>query len=319
MLAILAIENTGARWAAVVRCSVEKRRVVWRLSVYDGLDGALIAADTQAAFAGLSALSLMDESATAVSAMAATLRNREVPGAPIDYRIRLVSTDEGAAVAFGSGESARQIGMIADGGLLTPYVAFVEDQQVMVSLSKDGYWPRETLIRPGRSDEPIELKSMMLMTRHALSLFITNGRILGLSTDYRYHLYPDGLYLRMANSAWVQGDDNGFPVLHDEPRLGVGAYLLMPPDSRFRTTIGTGISGIVTLLTASDFEDQLYLDSSLDIVWLTLEWHWPRIAIVFEERFSYALGSDTGLLRRGWWGSDGSLVLMSLGVMFKWP
>jgi len=313
--------ESAARWVAVGECSMERKRAVWRISMFDFVDGALVAADAQGAFAGLSALTLIDESAARVAGEAGALRERVAPGPPIDYRLRFLSDDGGATVAFGTGDDARPVGSVADGGLVAPFVAFRAGAPVVVSTSKDGYWPRTTVFMPAEADEPIELPALMPRTRHALSAGLTTSRLLGVSADYRYHLLPDSVFLSAGDSLWLQSafTAGSLPVLHDELRLGAGAYLFLPPYAKFRFAAGAGLSGIVTLLFPADLERKLYFDLSLDAAWLSFEWHEPTWAAFLEQRLSYSFGLDSGLLRRGWRETATGPMTVSAGVMLKWP
>ncbi len=319
-LAGAAFAEGMARWAAVVRCSLDNRRVLWRLSVYDRLDGALVATDARAAFAGLSALPLMDESATLVAEAAAALRGRTAPGAPIEYRIRFSSPDDGAAVAFGSGSSSRLIGTIVEGGVVAPYAAFESEVAVVATVSKDGYWPRMHSFKPGLADEPVRLPALMPRTRHSLSAGTSIGRLVGLAAEYRYHLVSDSVFLRASDQAWFQiaPGEEFLATFHDELRLGLGAYLFLPRPSRFRVAAGTGISGIASVLQSEAGPDSLYVDLSLDAVWISYEWHWPRVALFIEQRAAYSFGIDAGLLRRGWWEAEHLPMLFTAGAMIKW-
>ena len=316
---MLFAEST-ARWAAVIRCSLDNRRVLWRLSVFDALDGALVSSDARAAFAGLSAISLMDESATLVAETAAALRGRTAPGAPIDYRIRFSSPDEGAAVAFGSGSSSRLIGTIIEGGLVAPYAAFESEVPIVATVSKDGYWTHAHTFKPGLADEPVKLPALMPRTRHSLSVGTTIGRLVGLEADYRYHIASDSVFARVGNQLWLQGAEaaGSLMVFHDELRLGLGAYLFLPRPSRFRIAAGTGLSAIATATRSESANPGLYLDLSLDAVWVSYEWHLPRVAFFFEHRTAYSFGTETGLLRRGWWEAGHSPTLITAGAMIKW-
>jgi len=319
-LAGAALAEGTARWAAVVSCSLDNRRVLWRLSVYDRLDGALVAADARAAFAGLSALPLMDESATLVAQAAAALRGRTAPGAPIEYRIRFSSPDEGAAVAFGGGSSSRLIGMIADGELVAPYAAFESEVAIVATVSKDGYWTYTHSFKPGLADEPVALPALMPRTRHSLSAGTTISRLVGLAAEYRYHLVSDSVFLRAGDQAWFQLAPGGgsLATFHDELRLSLGAYLFLPRPSRFRVAAGTGISGIASVVQSDAGPGGLYFDLSLDAVWISYEWHWPKVALFIEQRAAYSFGIDAGLLRRGWWEAGHSPMLFTAGAMIKW-
>ncbi len=319
-LARVVLAESKLRWAAVVRCSLDNRRVLWRLSVYDALDGALVASDARAAFAGLSALPLMDESATLVAEAAAALRGRTAPGAPIEYRIRFSSPDEGAAVAFGSGSSSRQLGTILEGELVAPYAAFESEVAIVATVSKDGYWTYSHTFKPGLADESVKLPALMPRTRHSLSAGTTIGRLAGLAADYRYHLFSDSVFLRASDQAWLQlaQGDGSLATLHDELRLGLGAYLFLPRPSPFRIAAGTGISGIASVVQSDAGPGGLYFDLSLDAVWISYEWHLPKVAFFVEQRAAYSFGLDAGLLRRGWWQAAHAPMLLTAGVMIKW-
>ncbi|PKL24192.1 MAG: hypothetical protein CVV47_10605 [Spirochaetae bacterium HGW-Spirochaetae-3] len=313
--------DSGARWVAIVACSIERKRAIWRISVFDFIDGAMVAADTQGAFAGLSAFTLIDESAAGVAKEAGALRNRVAPGPPIEYRLRFLSDDDGATVAFGTGNDARPAGVVADGGLVAPFVAFRAGDPVVVSMARDGYWPRTAVFRPAEADAPIPLPALMPRTRHALSAGLTTSRLFGVSADYRYHLMPDSVFLRAGDSLWLQSafTTGSVPVLHDELRIGAGAYLFLPPHSKFRFAAGAGLSGIATILFPSDLERKFYFDLSLDAACLSFEWHEPTWAAFLEQRLSYSFGLGSGLLRRGWWETATGPMTFAAGVMLKWP
>ncbi|HUW69356.1 MAG TPA: hypothetical protein VMX33_03925 [bacterium] len=311
----------GARWVAIVRCTIERQRLIWRLAIFDFIDGAMIAADAQGTFAGLSAMPLLEASAARVAHDAQTQRKRVAPGNPIQYRFRFTSGDEGAQVAFGTGDASRPAGSIEDGILVAPFVAFREGDPVVITVAKDGYWPRTTVFTTSGTDNPIKLPVLMPMSRTALSIGLTAARLLGASADYRYYLLPDSIFLRGGDSLWLQYTYTGgsIPVLHDELRLGLGAYLFTPPYSRFRFAAGTGLSGIATLLLPAAMTDRFYFDLSLDAMWLSFEWHMPNWAVFMEQRVSYSFGLDSGLLSRGWLRSDDGLMGLTAGVMLKWP
>lgn len=312
---------TGARWVAVARCLSDGRRVVWRAAVYDLLDGALVAAESGAAFAGLTALAMLEESAALAAEAAYALRDRTAPGQPIDYRLRFVSPDDGAALRFGTGDDAREAAVVEAGEATAVFVAFRAGDPVVVSLDKDGYWPRVLVFRPGEADEPIALPALMPETRHALALGVSATRLAGLSAEYRYGVLPDALFLRASDSlwlspAWTAGAE---PIVHDELRLGFGAYLFMPRHSRFRLAAGAGVSAVATALTGAQAGQKAFLDLTIDAPWLSYEWHEPAWAAYVEQRMAYSFGLGSGLLRRGWLESATGPMIITAGVILKWP
>lgn len=313
--------SAKARWAAVARCEMDGRRLVWRASVFDALDGALVASDSQGAFPGLSALPLLDQSASAAARDAWSQRNRTIPGEPLEYRLRFVSADEGALVRFGTGEGSRDAGVIEDGSLLAPFTAFRSGEPVVVSWEKDGHWPRILVFRPGTKDEELDLPRLMPRADRMVSLGISTTRLLGAQAEYRHFLSDDAMFLRAADSLWLQYTftPGSIPVLHNEVRLGAGAYLFLPRDSRFRMAVMTGFSGILTLAFPGDLEDKLYFDATFDAFSLSLEWHTPGTWMFFlEQRYPYSLGLESGLLARGWAQSDGPPMILTAGVMRRW-
>lgn len=311
----------GARWVAIIRCTLERQRLVWRLAIFDFIDGALIAADSQGTFAGLSAMPLLEASAARVAHDAQLQRKRIAPGNPIQYRLHFVSSDAGAQVSFGTGDGSRPAGSIEDGELVAPFVAFREGDPVVITIARDGYWPRTTVFTTAGSDNPIKLPVLMPKTAQALTVGLTTARLLGASADYRYYLMPDSIFLRGGDSFWLQYTyaAGSIPVLHDELRLGFGAYLFTPPYAHLRFAAGAGLSGITTLLLPASMTDRFYFDLSLDAVWLSFEWHMPGWALFLEQRVSYSFGLDSGLLSRGWLKSDDGPMGLTAGVLLKWP
>jgi hypothetical protein len=311
-----------ARWVLVARCRIEGSRVLWRAAVYDGADGSLIGADAFSAYAGLSALPLIDRSAASAVQAAALGSRFSKRDAPIQRRLVFSSADEGASVLLGGvGPDALTLGLVADGALEAPYLPFRPEQRLLVGLAKDGYWPASIRIKAQDSEKPIRLRPLMRKTGSAFLASYGTGRLLGAAAGYRWYPLPDAVYLRAEDSIWAAYDfrPGSLPVIHDELRLGAGAYLFSPPGSRFRASAGLGISGIFTLLTAAGIDDPVGFDLCLEPFFLTLEWHRPTWALVLEQRFPYSLGIQSGFIPREWLslGGNGPLFL-SVGAMLKW-
>ncbi|MBL8968858.1 MAG: hypothetical protein JNG85_17780, partial [Spirochaetaceae bacterium] len=127
-----AARASGARWVFIARVSVESRRILWRAAAYDGRDGSLFGADAFSAYAGLSALPLLDASAKGVATQAAAARAAPERPVPIDYRLAFSSRDEGALVSFGlPGSEAFAAGAIAEGILEAPYLPFMPGERLV--------------------------------------------------------------------------------------------------------------------------------------------------------------------------------------------
>ena len=225
-------------------------------------------------------------------------------------------------MSFGTGEGAREAGRVEDGGLLAPFTAFRAGEPVVVSVSKEGYWPKVEVFRPDEEEGVLALSPLMPRTKEMVSLGLVSSRLLGATVEYRRFLADDALFLRAADSLWLQYTftSGSIPVLHDELRLGAGAYLFLPRDSRFRIAVITGFSGILTLALPADFKDRLYLDATFDAFSLSLEWHTPKAwAFYLEQRYAYSLGLESEASSPGA-GSKPSHwpLILSAGVMRRW-
>jgi hypothetical protein len=311
---------SGARWAMMASSRIEGTRILWRASIYDGGSGILVGADAFSAYAGLSALALIDASASSAVAAARRAISRqalsgEAEPKPIEWRLRFSSPDEGAVLSLGE----RPLGTIELGAIEAPYFPFAPGSDIAVRIEKDGYWPRTQDVKAS-GNEPIGLKPLFRITRDAFGASWGTGRLLGLAGSYRRYLVPDRIYLRVENSLWAAYDFSraARPALHDELRLGIGAYLLFDPLSHFRSSVGVGGSLIGTALTSAGAEPPLGLDGCVEPVFLTLEWHEPTWAIAFEARYPYSLGLAPGFLRKGWLSlGEAGPQFYSIGILFK--
>lgn len=313
--------GSEARWAAIARCSIESRRLVWRLAVHDSLDGAVVAADAGGAFAGLSAALALEESAARVAEALAARAPRLTVAPLLAYRLRFESRDDGALVSFGVGDDAEPAGTIAWHGLSAPYAPLAEGKPILVTVSKEGRWPRIVEVTPGRDDVPIQLPELQIKARGAVSAAWSINRPFGAGLEYRHHLAPDLSFARIGNHLWF-GDAQGTEarsVMHDEISIGLGLYALRPKDAALRLAFGAGASAMATIMRATDADARYWLDAAIDPLVISIEWHSGDTAYVFEERLSYSVGLESGLLKRGWLGYSGPPVAIGIGVMRKWP
>lgn len=315
--------DSGGRWAVVIRLRLDGRRLYWRISVYDAVSGILRAADSFSAFAGLTALPILDSSAEAVAAAWKLVKDDAVADPPVAFRLRFTSGDAGVTVRFSSPSVAeREAGITVAGLLEAAYAPFRATEPIRVSLSRDGYWPKEIELKKGPTAVPVRLPPLQKKTTGSLTVNYGYPRLLGAEAGYRLFISPDVWYLLAADSFWLTTDfkTGSSPVVHDELRLGVGAYLTPWPDPAFRLSVGTGVSCIGTWLPrATGYGVPYGFDFLLDPVWFTLEYHRPTWAFVFEQRFPYALGLGTGFLSQGWARvENGGPSFMSVGVMLKW-
>jgi hypothetical protein len=319
--------SSGARWILLASSSVQDSRVTWRATVYDGADGSLRGSDSFSSYAGLSALSLIEASAkNAILAAMRSIKAGDTPRMSVDYRLYFVSRDEGAEVSFGAPSPLSQetspfmAGTVADGGLESPYFPFMAGDSLAISVEKDGFWPRRFSVKLPESPSPIAIPALFQKTSWAYGGNYGTGRMLGAAASARWYPIPDEIYIGAENAFWAAYDfsSGSRPVLHDELRLGVAAYLFFNPAARFRSSVGLGLSGVGTFFTVRGLEAPAAFDLCAEPLFFTLEWHFPAWAIVFESRYPYSLGLSTGLLPRGWLSLENNGPLFfSFGVLVK--
>jgi len=316
--ALEAAAGTGARWVLVARSAIDAGgRVFWRASVYDGQGGGLLGSDAFSAYAGLSALGLIEASAKRAFEAAWIAKEGEERPLPIGWPLRFASGAEGALVSLGE---ELPLGAVTDGALSAPYLPILPGTRVAVTQEKPGYWARSDRLKVGSSDAPIALPPLYRKTRSALSLDYGLGRLLGLQASYRHYPLPDLLYLRASEALWAAYDflPGSSPVYHGETRLGAAFSPFFSPKAPLRISIGSGVSGILTYVAQENFEDPLFFDFLIEPVFFTIELHFPEHAFFIEGRFPYSLGADSGLLPQGWAHVGGGAPLFSAGVLWKW-
>jgi hypothetical protein len=85
-------------------------------------------------------------------------------------------------------------------------------------------------------------------------------------------------------------------------------------------SVGAGMEMIWTKITKrGDLGKSSGMDLLIDPLVLSLDFHLPRVALILEQRFPFALGGGTGFLDRGWVQTgSGGMLHTTLGVMYKW-
>ncbi len=313
-----AAAGASAGWSAVILCSVEGRRLTWRLSIYDARDAALVAADTGSAFAGASAVAALEASARAAARRANAAANRGLPAGLVAEPLSYGSGDEGAELRLGD-ERGPVLGRVKDGRVEADYLPFASGRSLSLTVTKHGYWP-VTFVAP-TEDRERALPRLMRKSGLSLGLGTSPNRLAGLAGELRYYPLPDSLFARLGLQAWLRDDGlaGSPPSLHAEGRLGAAAYLFLPPGSRLRVSAGLGLAALATMLGAEASRPNAYLDLSLELPSISIEWHWPGFAVYLEQRLGYSLGLSGGLLARGWWRTGAGPMALAMGVMLKWP
>jgi hypothetical protein len=302
--------EAGAAWAALPRLSIEASRISYSAEVYEaGEDASLAAAASFSTYAGVRALPLMEESVRGAAARAAACRDALLAsagtalGRPIQYRITLVSGDEGATASIDDGEKARKLGTIENGRLVLPYLALQPGTRICILLSQTGKRSETIAAVLGEKAQTIEAPPLQRMVGQALSLDTGPGRLLGLGLGYRIFMRPDWLFL-FADGRAYEGSDFGIgslPVFHGELWEGAGAYLVLPPGSLIRVGICAGTGFIISTLTGGT--KIWFTDMALSPLELFAECRVTGpISARLSVRSAYSLGLGSGAIERGWMG-----------------
>lgn len=315
--------EAGARWVLWIRTALDGSRLFWRINVYDAENGVLLGADSYSTFAGLSALPVIDDSAKRIAQEWEKAKVRETENVElVSISQRFVSPDPGVSIRFGSGTGGSwEGGTFKSRELNATYVPFRKGQPVTVEVYRNGYWSKEVTLPKGIQEKPVTIPRLQKKTQSAWGLNMGIGRLLGTALVYRWYPVPDRVFFKTENALWdtQRFTPGSSPVLHDELRFGVGAYLQEKVDAPFRYSLGIGTSAIATvLLNAPGYTTvPAGIDLTFEPLWMTLEYHFPRWAVVLENRIPYSLG--TGFLNQGWMSIENmGPLFVSLGVLLKW-
>lgn len=296
---------------ALVDARLEGNRVAWRIAVYDARDGAMLGGDAWSAYAGLSALKLIEDSAASGAAELARALKAGLPPPRLSEPLRFSSKDEGATVSLGGGSAGTSLplGVIEGGLLVAPYLPLRVRERVDFTVEREGSYPVSFTVRPRDDGKPVALPRLVPRSRGSFVLSTGRGRLIGLGFEYRPALIPDFAFLRVDNALFALARYGfvGAPWVW-EARLGAGLYVT-PPSSAFRLGAGTGMAAMLTLVPSGG---QVYFDLAFDAFSFLFEYHVGRFAFGLETRIPYSLGLGSGLSKQGWLDEDGPLLLGSV-------
>ena len=224
-----------------------------------------------------------------------------------------IAPEDCLEIRYGTPDEGILAGVIQDGSLTSPLFLFIRDQPVYGSITRDGYWPKTFNLPKGITEETAEVRRLMKKTKQSLS-FMTECRDLesaalySVDFDYRFYFMPDRWFLRAGYAVWQ--DRTALSAKeqtpHNELRGGMGLYLLPKNDWPFRVLAGSGIS-----LIFADGKSNFLADP----LWVDVEYHFPRWAILSEVRFPEIFGYS----REAFGADDVKFgASLSFGVMLKW-
>ena len=317
--AVKAGTDKSVRWIFLAEIEVRAQSLSWKIEAYDGRRRSLRASDVFSTFPGLSALPYLDDSSRSVvlAWLGSIAADREIVNLT-KHSQKVYGSQEGVQVWYGSHDTGILAGTIQKGALEALYFPFPMGEPLLLEVNMEGYWPRSLVLPEGVTDNPVKLPVLQKKSNWAWGLGTGTGRLLGLTYLYRWYPVPDRFFLRFDNAFWAgySFTPGAVPLWHDELRFGLGLYLQNKVDGTLRFAAGSGGSGVVSFLPASEGGNfRSALDILLDPVWFSLEYHFPRWAVCFEFRLPYATGS--GLLNQDWLEPSGGGPFVSLGVLIK--
>jgi hypothetical protein len=304
------------RWALSVHTEYSEDRFSWLVSIYDGEAGAFRASDGFALFiyAGVSSLQVIDNSVeTVIQSWRNSFSGMAVHGrSAVTIRQHFSSSQDGVTVRFGQDKSGGFIdaGVTEEGELLAPYIPFIEGLPVYGEISRKGYWTKRFTLPKGIVPTNFRLPALQWKLRHSFGFSLDwRGEFpQGIDIEYRFHILPDRLFLRLD---WALRPDStelsdGEKTLHQEFRFTPGVYLLPWTDSLFRLLGGTGFSGVLVRGEFTFLADPL---------WVAAEFHFPRWLLKAELRLPWLFGYTRNVFSNALVDNG---IYLSAGVMLKW-
>ncbi|HUW41264.1 MAG TPA: hypothetical protein VMV90_09645 [Rectinemataceae bacterium] len=315
--------NFNEDWYGRIFAEVRNDRLSYRIEVFSSWSGDLVAADSFSAYAGPTAFPLIDDSAARVAERLAAYvaAPEDSPRRPVSYRITILSPDEGARITIGPPELRLSIraGEIKNGKLTLPYYPFARGSTVRLYLSQPGRRTEILRIHLGEAAPVVSAPPLEAQSYQDLIVGTGSGRLLGIQAGYRRYIVPQWIFL-FADDHLFAGYDflpGSSPFLHEELWTGVGSYLVLGPESRFRFGAQAGLGYLFSYSTVPEAQRRLYFDLALLPVYLFCEYSLSRKAALWmslSSAFSLGTGSS-GILGREWMG-DG-VPALGAGVVWR--
>jgi len=226
-------------------------------------------------------------------------------------RVVFTSADEGMEVLL-SGDVS--IGRITQGHVTWGIDAAGVGKKVLVEKRKKGYHSsfQNVTLTPGKD---IVLSPLVREHTWAGELDWTLGQLLGAGGAARWYLLPDQLFVLGGTYFFVQPPATFAPraVIHDDLFLGIGGYVVLPPDSPVRIGLAAGAGAYLSFLTTPGFP--VYTDFYVDVANIWIETRIGGVVLFLRQEYKYSLGYGVNLLGQGWLVNR--FPPTTLGVLFQ--
>jgi hypothetical protein len=298
----------GCGWAAFSVLSLDGYRLSYRISLYESGSGALAAADSFTAVAGLGVLELIDESSRRVADRAKEARvGLAAPRRVVGYRVRIASSDEGASVSMdgSAGTDSYPLGAIEGGELELPYFPFLVGEKLSLIVSAASRRTQRVDVGIGEESALVKVPPLPLSARAAFYAQAEAWqKLVGAGGGFRLYWQPDWsfFYTEDVLLAAIGAPSGGFPPIRDELWSGFGWYLVLPPETRFRFGAQVGFGYLAGMDSGSGGPMRLSSDIAIRPADFFAEWETDSAdAIKLEASSSYSLGTGSaGSLGRSW-------------------
>jgi hypothetical protein len=226
--------------------------------------------------------------------------------------ITFTSPDEGMQVVI-AGDL--EVGRVSDGKLTFSVGSVAPGTKVLVHKQLAGYHTAEETVTLA-TDKNIPLAPLVKEHRAALELNMTSGQLLGMGATVRGYGIPDWLFVFIGMAAWVQPPATltARVAFHQDTAVGIGGYLLLPPQAPVRLGLSSGVGMATTIMSEPGLP--IYSDFYIDAANWWLEAGFPGTTFFMRQEYKYALGLGTNLLGQGWLFNG--YPTTTLGVLFRW-
>lgn len=333
-VALALARATGADIAVTGFVRIEDGQIICGLKGYESEAGRLLVSVLKRGSAGLKVFSMINAAAAELvpgltepapppaEAVRQVTRELTVRTLSTEYRpvemgkriqVTLLSPDEGAEV-FLAGQ--KRVGVIEEGRLSFEAKA---GTQLLLEVRKPGCYDREVEVQLRNSDRRIRLTGLQPEESSGVELEVYFPQLLGLGAAYRHLILSGRMFLRAENYLYAQYPANlinlrSLPVLHNDIRLLLGGYVLMPEASSFKVGLALGGGGTLTKLVRP-LGSPFYLDFYVNTLVTWLEYRFRRFTVFYALEDRYTLGIGNNLLGEGH-VAEGPYI--SAGVTWKW-
>lgn len=230
-------------------------------------------------------------------------------------RIHVTSNQEQIQVFF----AGKEVGSTAQGELLVPYSPFRIGTSVRMELRKPGYHSQISVVQLDDAEVDLQLPELWQKSRMALQAYWTLGMARGAGLALDIYTEPDQSFFRI----YTHLHDNTYhelekvsPSFNYDFGLLYGSYIIFPPESFVRLSVGFGVGVYRTTFDNPNLGD--FADVYLNLGAPTLELNLKPIQFFARVDLKYALGIGDNLLGRVWIQTVRDLPNISMGVQLKW-